>query len=314
MKKKHLIGILVALVLALLAGAEIYARKGLGLGDPPLSVADPEIEYLFAPNQDCLRFGNRIRYNDKSLRNDYPTSVLTNGENCVLMLGDSVLNGGALTDQAKLATTLAEKELRAQGRPFRILNCSAGSWGPVNCAEYVRKYGNFGAQSVYMVLNPGDLWDVPDHTPIVGTRSFPDKKPWLAVWELVYRYILPRLEDFIRERTSRLVSKEGLVRGGMSKDAAEAASLEAIGYCLGQAPDRGIVYSRLKGDWASPVLSEGEIKLRDFCKKNGYGFHLLQLDPQTDYREGDCIHLNENGQRKLAGLLVRLLSDGHRRD
>ena len=100
----------------------------------------------------------------------------------------------------------------------------------------------------------------------------------------------------------------------MSKDAAEAASLEAIGYCLGQAPDRGIVYSRLKGDWASPVLSEGEIKLRDFCKKNGYGFHLLQLDPQTDYREGDCIHLNENGQRKLAGLLVRLLSDGHRRD
>ena len=53
MQKKHLTGILAALVLALLAGAEIYARKGLGLGDPPLSVADPEIEYLFAPNQDC---------------------------------------------------------------------------------------------------------------------------------------------------------------------------------------------------------------------------------------------------------------------
>src|SRR5437762_1643345 len=50
-------------LLALLVTGEIVARYGLGLGDPPLSVADPQIEYLFKPNQTCRRFGHRIHYN-----------------------------------------------------------------------------------------------------------------------------------------------------------------------------------------------------------------------------------------------------------
>lgn len=309
-KRKAGIFVSIILLLTLIGGGvgELYARRGLGLGDPPLSIADSKIEYLFAPNQDCRRFGNRIVYNDVSMRNDYPSSVLTNGERRVMMLGDSVLNGGVLTDHAKLATTLAESALRAEGRHIRILNCSAGSWGPVNCAEYMRKYGSFGAEAIYVVLNPGDLWDVPDHTPIVGTRSFPDKKPVSALWELVYRYIVPRVESFWEKKTSRLVSRKDLVRGGMTKDAAEKASLAALKYCFSQAPERGVIYSRVVGDWTAPEETEGERKLRAFCKENGYAFYLLQLDPSTDYRKNDVIHLNDNGQRKLADLLVRIVA------
>ena len=226
-------------VCVLLGAAEISARMGLGLGDPPLSIADDKIEYLFAPNQECHRFGNRIRYNDVSLRNDYDSSVLTNGGKVVLMLGDSVLNGGVLTDQDRLATVVAERALRAQGRDVRILNCSAGSWGPVNCAEYVRKYGDFGASQVWMLLNPGDLWDVPDYTPIVGTASFPDKKPISAAWELAGRYGIPRVRNLLARKVSRLTSGEGLVRGGMTKEQAESSSLAAIRYCLGRANTGG---------------------------------------------------------------------------
>lgn len=292
----------------LFVASEVYARLGLGLGDPPLSIADEKIEYLFAPNQDCHRFGNRIHYNDVSLRNDYDSSVMTNGCEVVLMLGDSVLNGGVLTDQDRLATTIAERDLRAEGRDIRILNCSAGSWGPVNCAEYVRKYGDYGAKSVWMLLNPGDLWDVPDYTPIVGSRAFPDKKPLLASWELVNRYLVPRIQGLFKPKVSRIVSGEGLIRGGMTKDAAEAASLAAIKYCLDRVPQkRGIIYSRLKTDWSSVTLGEGEAKLREFCKKNGYGFRLLELKPETDYRKNDGIHINDNGQQKLAELIKSII-------
>lgn len=48
---------------SLLAGGELTARFGLGLGNPPLSQAHPRIEYLLAPNQDVKRFGNRVAIN-----------------------------------------------------------------------------------------------------------------------------------------------------------------------------------------------------------------------------------------------------------
>jgi len=54
-------GLLVAVVA--LVGGEAVARYGLGLGDPPLSMAHTDIEYVFRPNQECLRFGNRVAYN-----------------------------------------------------------------------------------------------------------------------------------------------------------------------------------------------------------------------------------------------------------
>ena len=307
-KVKKVLLVIIGLAAVLFVASEFYARLGLGLGDPPLSIANEKIEYLFAPNQECHRFGNRIHYNDVSLRNDYDSCALTNGSEIALLLGDSVLNGGALTDQDRLATTIAERDLRANGRDIRILNCSAGSWGPVNCAEYIRKYGDYGAKSVWMLLNPGDLWDVPDYTSIVGTRAFPDKKPLLASWELVSRYLVPRIQGFFKPKVSRLVSGEGLIRGGMTKDEAEKASLAAIKYCLDRAPQqRGIIYSRLKTDWYNAALSECETKLRAFCKANGYAFRLLELNPDTDYRKNDGIHINDNGQQKLAALIKSIL-------
>ena len=58
------------MLIALVLAAELFARLYLGLGDPPLFVADDTIEYLFAPNQDVTRFGNRVRYNAYSMRSD----------------------------------------------------------------------------------------------------------------------------------------------------------------------------------------------------------------------------------------------------
>jgi hypothetical protein len=180
----------------MLVGVELTARFYLGLGDPPLMIADPEIEYMFAPNQSVRRFGNSIRYNGYSMRAtpDFARDLVSDGEFRVLLLGDSVVNGGALLDDAAIASTLLQQQLaNATRHPVLVMNASAGSWGPPNLLAYVRRYGMFEAHVVVIVLNGGDDQDVFEPVSIVGTTSFPDRRPLFATQELIERYAVPRL-------------------------------------------------------------------------------------------------------------------------
>ena len=121
--------LLVALLVLLIA-AELFARFYLGLGDPPLSMADPEIEYLFKPDQTCYPFHKRVHYNAWSMRSeDFPRHKSQPDELRVMVFGDSVVNGGSLTDHADLATTILQRRLSEDlGRPVVVGNISAGSW------------------------------------------------------------------------------------------------------------------------------------------------------------------------------------------
>jgi len=184
-------GLLVAVVA--LVGGEAVARYGLGLGDPPLSMAHTDIEYVFRPNQECLRFGNRVAYNAYSMRSDEMSRRKSDpNEFRVLVLGDSVVNGGNLTDQADLATEILQRELRKRSdRPVAVANVSAGSWGPGNLLAYVEVFGVFDADVVFVVLSSHDATDVPQFGNLVGTANFPDVKPKWALSEAMFRY-LPR--------------------------------------------------------------------------------------------------------------------------
>lgn len=108
--------------------AELVARYGLGLGDPPISIPDPEIDYLFAPDQDCHRFGNRIVYNNCSMRCDFDVHCGFEGRR-VFVVGDSVVNGGTLIAHEKIATTLLQERvdtiIRAVGEVAARSTCSA---------------------------------------------------------------------------------------------------------------------------------------------------------------------------------------------
>ena len=59
----------------------------------------------------------------------------------VICFVDSVLNGGSLTDQKDLATTLLEKKLKEVTPDAYVGNISAGSWGPGNWRAYADEYG-----------------------------------------------------------------------------------------------------------------------------------------------------------------------------
>ncbi len=191
-------GLVVLLLLGL--GAELYARFYLGLGDPPLVMADDKIEYLFQPNQSGYRFGNRYQYNAYSMRSDdFPKTKSDPKELRVMVLGDSVVNGGNLTDQKDVATQVMQGLLREKlGRPVVVGHVSAGSWGPANMAAYVEKYGLMDADMVVLVLSSHDLYDVPTFEPLVGVNaSFPNRKPWLALEEAIFRYLPGRLPGWL---------------------------------------------------------------------------------------------------------------------
>ena len=127
----------VAIVAFLLITTEVLLRWMWGLANAPLYDESGAYEYMAKPNQDGYRFGNHYHYNSFSQRSEEPDSTKT----IVLGLGDSVIFGGVLTDQDSLATSLFSAETGMQ-----MLNISAGSWGPDNCAAYLKEKGLFEAK------------------------------------------------------------------------------------------------------------------------------------------------------------------------
>lgn len=186
---RRLLRLSVIALIGLLVAGEVFARFGLGLGTPPLSVADPQYEYMFKPNQDVKRFGNRVFINEYGMRSD---PLPENEETRVyLVFGDSVVNGGNLTDQSALATSLLQDRLRASGEDVYVGNVSAGSWGPANMRGWLETYGDFGAETVIYVLSSHDWYDLPTFEPL-DPMTHPQTPPLSALLEGVQRY-LPRL-------------------------------------------------------------------------------------------------------------------------
>lgn len=293
----------------MLVAAELVARFYLGLGDPPLSMADPDIEYLFRPNQEVRRFGNRIHYNAWSMRSDdFPQKKADPNEVRVLVLGDSVINGGALTDQAAIATEILQAKLRAQlHRPVVVGNVSAGSWGPGNLLAYARRFGFFGADVVVIVLSSHDYSDVPTFKPVVGVqREFPDSRPMLALEEGVTRYLLPRL------------GVGGEPNAGVPEDAPPdpkdiQKATSAITELIDLAKESGasvIVAQHFEPRELSGTALPGHDAILQLAQRAG--LEVVQLGPaekasldrgENPYR--DNIHPNEAGQRVIAEALFR---------
>ena len=189
----------IAIGLMTLGVVEIIARLYLGLGNPPLSVEHPTIEYMFAPNQDLMRFGNRIVINEYGMRTESFLQHNGTGQLRIMVFGDSVLNGGSLTDHSELATTLLGENLsRVLNSQLVIVgNISAGGWGPGNWLAYARKFGFFDADIIVLLVSEHDCEDNPSFLPL-NPLTHPQEKPVLALIEGFTRYLpryLPRISD-----------------------------------------------------------------------------------------------------------------------
>jgi lysophospholipase L1-like esterase len=185
-------------LVGLFAATEIGFRVLFGLGSPPLSYADPNYGYAFKPNQNLKRFGRRVFYNEEGFRSEPLPAVKPPGELRVLCIGDSVTNGGVLTDQSQTYPYLLEAELCQAGLQARALNASAGSWGVENELAWLKKRGLFGSDVVVLQIGTHDLAQRKSMGDKVGRDvNLPDHKPLMAWQELVERYVVPKLANWL---------------------------------------------------------------------------------------------------------------------
>jgi hypothetical protein len=296
----------------LLIAGELLARFGLGLGDPPLSQTHPTIEYLFKPNQHVHRFGHLFATNRYGMRSDdFPPQKTDPRELRVIVYGDSVVNGGNLTDQSRLATTHLRQTLQATlHRPVVVGNASAGSWGPPNELAYLQQFGVLDADIVVLVLSSSDYGDAPTFEPL-SPATHPTEKPISALWEGMTRY-LPRYltgttinESGTVPNPQELPSKRDL-EITLSSEREFLSSVHAHGVDMlliqhwtqselhsGRPLEGHSQFQRIAIDAGIPVVDD-EAKLRAYLESGRNPFR-------------DDIHLNDNGQDALYELLLEQL-------
>lgn len=294
--KMNLKRVLLALaIFAILS--ELILRYGFGFCDTVLFKADPDFEYISQPNQDRHRFGSHIAYNEASMRSE---AIDTNALH-ILALGDSVLNGGTLTDQGSLATTLLSKQLtKEMKKQVQVLNVSAGSWGPDNAFAYLKKYGDFNSKLLITVFSSHDYNDNMTHEDIVGIHpSYPKKQYILAWMELVDRYLIPRVKrlfpanetDEETRDKALMINKNGKTMNTGFKDIALYAQSENIPLLVFFHPEVKELKENKYSDSGKKVIS--------FYEKLGVPVvKLLETGYKTSYYR-DEIHLNEKGQYHL---------------
>lgn len=285
---------------------EIILRYVFGFCDAVLYQSSPAYEYIAQPNQHRYRFFSHIDYNSYSQRSDEPDSTKT----IVLGLGDSVIFGGTMLDQDSVATTLFSKETGMQ-----MLNISSGSWGPDNCAAYLKEKGTFGAKAMVLVCSSHDAFDVMSHIPVVGIYpNYPDKQYKLAIWEVIDRYLMPRIKVYFRGKqlldpdaqvVEKVKSDEGVANKALNFDPGFDQLLQIsegkhIPFFIYLHPEVGEVMSR--------KYKEGGLMIMEWAKT-----HHVKLINGLDegvtvdmYR--DVIHLNEKGQRNLANSLKKMIN------
>lgn len=188
----ELIGWMAIASLSGLVLVELGLRWRFGLGTPVLYCADPQIGYVLAPNQRLRRFGNQIVVNQFSMRSAAIAPLRPAHRLRVLLLGDSVANGGSWTDQPDIISEQMQRLIQAQplGPCFtlsslsavEVLNASAASWGPRNQLAYLNQFGSFEAQLIVLLINTDDLFaPAPTSAPVGRDRQYPNRRPYFAL-------------------------------------------------------------------------------------------------------------------------------------
>ncbi|MCE6987722.1 hypothetical protein [Dyadobacter sp. CY323] len=320
----------------LAAVAEVVLRLAFGFCNSPLYVSDPDFEYIYAPNQDVKRFGSVLRTNSFSMRNDevLPTDTLV-----ILLIGDSVVNGGSLTDQENIASTLLEKRfLKDFNKRVRVLNISAGSWGPDNMAAYLKKFGLFHAKLMCLVTSSHDAHDIMSHQSPVGIDpQMPAKQYPVALYELWDRYRWMFFYYFNTIFFAPNVPQDSIVASGDSlkkdsvqikKDSVKTQKLNNAGIRkpgLGFNPGYEQLYEMAKTNnipffiYLHPEISEIEMghfndqgdEIIDFARERNIRLiNEFQLGIRKDlYRKSDVVHYNDEGQIFLTDNLYPLFRE-----
>lgn len=287
---------------------ELVLRFAFGFCDALLYNESDKYEYIAQPNQDRHRFGAHIYYNSYSQRNDEPDSTKVR----VLGLGDSVIFGGTWMDQDSLASTLFSEATGTQ-----MLNISAGSWGPDNCAAYLKEKGTFGASAMILVCSSHDAYDVMTYVPVVGVvPTYPDRQYKLAWTELIDRYLVPRIRMMFGKTEVKLDPDEQVVKNSEFKNTVRQKSSSfnnGFVQLLDISQKKNIpmaIYLHAENDEISAGrYNEMGQKIIEWAAEHDVCLIEGLRAGETENMYHDKIHFNEAGQRFLATQMVRLYKE-----
>lgn len=306
---KYIIWVISSVIFAFAIG-EIFARYYLGLGPPPLSVSHPTIEYMYKPNQDVYRFGNHFIVNQYGMRSAAFVEKRSANELRIMVFGDSVVNGGVLTDQSELATSIVKNKLTAIADKNAIVaNISAGSWGPGNWLAYAKKYGFFDANIIVLVLSSHDYADNPTFEPL-NPNTHPSKAPISALFEGIEKY-LPRYFSSKSKNKDVTTEVDQFAATENSKEAQKGLNDLRSFLKLAQNNSTTVLvfqhYEKLEVNSDRTNIGNQHIKM--ICQQ--LGITSISLEPyfRKSMAEGvnpyrDNIHPNEVGQRLIAEAML----------
>jgi GDSL-like Lipase/Acylhydrolase family len=315
--KVKIILIIVATIVGVLILLEVSLRLLLGLGNPPLYIADQDIGYLLAPQQQTRRFGNRILINEYSMRSANISQNRPSSTFRLFLLGDSVANGAWWTDQEKTISALMEQYLSrnlpqnsqfSQYSQVEVLNASANSWGPRNELAYLRRFGIFQSQVLILLLNTDDLFaTAPTSLPVGRDYNYPDHKPLLALTEAYTRlFIRPKpIAEMVQ------VNAEKGDRVGFNLNA--IAEIQAI--ATQNHSQLLLAITPLKREIGQPGPKDYEQKARQRLQEFTQQQNIVYIDflskfnqvkkTETLYR--DHIHLSTEGNQLVSDTITQSL-------
>lgn len=269
-----------------------------GLCNHPIFIESKTYEYNYAPNQDLRIYGNHFLTNEYSMRSKPIDS--NKDTTVVLLIGDSVINGGASTDHEKLASSILEKRVSEHFKKhIRVLNISCGSWGPDNAAAYIEKHGTFDADLMILVVNSQDAVDHMTFKKKVGKKKYPDKQPFLA-WTRIVQLLSNKIKVTTSKRESTNSIKNDSLNTGFEyfKDLSIGNNVPLLVYL-----------HPTKYEIKKTKSLNNKLAITNFCKKNTIPlFDAIQLGA-SEHHLRDHIHMNDQGQEFLAVSLLAAITE-----
>jgi hypothetical protein len=253
---------------------------------------DNAYEYIPIP-QKQYRFGKNIYYNTFSQRS---TEIQTSDSVLICAFGDSFINGGVVIDQDSLATTKLSAYLsKKYMKPVKLLNISAGSWGPDNCFAYLLKHGNFNSKQFVLFVSSHDAYDNMTFNKVVGVNiKYPTQQYNFAIQELVVRYIIPKIQS----GTSNWFDETGINKK-TEHSVFNTGFASFYNYCKQNGIALTIYLHPDKEEAINKKYNEQGDSIINFCASNNVRLiKELQFNfPITYYR--DRFHFNDMGQEAV---------------
>jgi hypothetical protein len=303
-------------LVAVLAGGLALELAGRQQGlHQPIIYEQTAYGYRVVPNQDLVRFENRSFYNAQGMRSEAISVAPVGGTLRVLCLGDSVTNGGAITDQADTYPYQLQALLPGRLGKVEVLNASAPGWAVGNELGWLRSNGIFGSHYVVLALSTHDLFQEPAPSSIVGShQSFPETRPYLAVQDLLHHYLVPMLLAAVG-----LSSDAGADPGVADRKFSEAqaarnrAEVLLIEDVVREQGGRLVVM--FLDESMPPHSDEAAVAARTalFTDLASRGVPVLTLRAELAHFDRselfrDAVHPNPVGNRVIAGVIARYIS------